>query len=207
MEIFDDRAQNWFDNYLHRQVGTLWSINMCQVKDLCNILFKKHNEGKTLYLIGNGGSASNCSHFMTDWAKGASSALKEIDQSQSFFKVISLTDNVSFITAIGNDFNYEEIFTRQLVNLVKPGDVLLGISVSGKSPNLVHAFNFAKQNGIYTVSIVGDSGRGLGINSLSDFGIVIKSKDYGIVEDCQSVILHSLSNFFIEYKINRTAAD
>ena len=90
-------------------------------------------------MFGNGGSAANASHFATDLGKGSS------DKVGKCFRVLSLNDNVSWMTALGNDYTYDEVFVRQLMNYGKPGDLVLTMSVSGNSPNLVKAIDWAKK--------------------------------------------------------------
>ena len=106
-------------------------------------------EDRQIFVFGNGGSAANASHFVTDLGKGAS------DKVGKRFRVLSLTDNVSWMTALGNDYSYEDVFVGQLQNYGKPGDIALSISVSGNSPNCVKALDWAKKNGLRTVALVG----------------------------------------------------
>jgi D-sedoheptulose 7-phosphate isomerase len=110
--------------------------------------------------------------------------------------VVSLTDNVSWMTALGNDYAYEEIFARQLMNYGRPGDIALGISVSGSSPNVVRALDWANRNGLHTVALVGGK-RGT-MADLARQTIVINDTHYGRVEDAQMGICHMLCYAFME---------
>jgi D-sedoheptulose 7-phosphate isomerase len=143
-----------------------------------------------IFAIGNGGSAANASHFATDLGKGAS------DKLQRRIRVQSLTDNVAWITALGNDYSYEDSFKRQLENFAREGDFLIAASVSGNSPNLVRAFEWANETGLETVAIVGAK-RGQ-LAEISKQVIVVDDTHYGRVEDVQMHILHMLCYAFME---------
>ena len=153
-------------------------------------LKEAHTEGRQIFVFGNGGSASNSSHFVTDLGKGSSDALGKR------FKVLSLNDNVSWMTAIGNDYAYEDIFVRQLENYGQAGDIALTMSVSGNSPNLVKAFEWAKENGLYTIALVG--GKRGKLAEIASETIVIDDTHYGRAEDCQMGIAHMLCYAFME---------
>ena len=141
-------------------------------------------------MFGNGGSASNASHFITDLGKGSS------DKLTKRFRCLSLNDNVSWMTALGNDYSYEEIYSRQLMNYGKPGDLVLVLSVSGSSPNLVRGVEWAKKNGLHTIALVG--GKRGKLAELADTVVVIDSTHYGRVEDAQMGICHMLCYAFME---------
>jgi len=149
------------------------------------------NEDRQSFVFGNGGSAANASHFATDLGKSAS------DKVGKPFRVLSLNDNVSWLTALGNDYAYEDVFVRQLHNYAKPGDIAMSISVSGNSPNCVKALAWAKTNGLQTIALVG-SKRGR-MAEIADQSIVISDTHYGRVEDAQMGICHLLCYAFIEH--------
>jgi D-sedoheptulose 7-phosphate isomerase len=109
---------------------------------------------------------------------------------------MSLNDNVSWMTALGNDYAYDQVFARQLMNFARPGDVVLVLSVSGNSPNCVKAAEWAKQNGVYVAALVG--GKRGRLAELADEAVVIRSEHYGRVEDAQMAICHMLCYAFIE---------
>ena len=141
-------------------------------------------------MFGNGGSAANCSHFATDLGKGSSDAIGIP------FKVLSLNDNVSWMTAIGNDYSYEDVFVRQLDNYAQRGDVALMMSVSGSSPNLVMAARFSKVKGLHTIALIG--GKRGKLTEIVDQCIVIEDTHYGRVEDCHMGIAHMICYAFME---------
>lgn len=141
--------QDWITDYINGQKAALNSIPVAAVEQLIQRFQKALREDRQIFVFGNGGSAANASHFVTDLGKGAS------DKVGRPFRCLSLNDNVSWITALGNDYTYEEIFARQLANYGRAGDIAMTMSVSGSSPNLVRAMEWAKQKGLHTIALVG----------------------------------------------------
>ena len=187
--------KEYLANYIESQQAALTSIPLDRVSDLIELFKKAWQEDTRIFVLGNGGSAANASHFVTDLGKSASDAMGKP------FRCLSLNDNVSWITAIGNDYSYEDVFLRQLNALAEPGDILFVMSVSGASPNVVAAVKWAKQNSIYTISLVG--GKRGSLADLSDFSIVIDSTHYGRVEDAHMGICHMICYAFIEGQVNK----
>lgn len=183
--------QQWIAEYIAAQQRALSTISAAQLAPLIETLREAHKNDRQIFAIGNGGSAANASHFAVDLGKGAS------DKLARRFRVLSLTDNTSWITAIGNDYSYDDIFLRQLQNYARRGDVVITASVSGNSPNLVKAFQWAKENGVKTIALVGAK-RGK-LADLADQAIVIGDTHYGRVEDVQMNILHMLCYAFWEH--------
>src|SRR5882762_5947821 len=138
------RMKTWIADYLKQQKAALDSIPVDAVGQILETLRAALKEDRQIFVFGNGGSAANASHFVTDLGKGAS------DKIGRRFRCLSLNDNVSWITALGNDYAYEEIFSRQLQNYGKPGDLVFVLSVSGGSPNLVCAVEWARKHGLRT---------------------------------------------------------
>jgi D-sedoheptulose 7-phosphate isomerase len=147
-------------------------------------------EDRQIFVFGNGGSAANASHFAVDLGKGAS------DKMAKRFRVLSLNDNTAWLTALGNDYAYEDVFAGQLQNYAKPGDIALGISVSGNSPNCVKALEWSRKNGLRTVALVGAK-RGR-MADVAEQVLVINDTHYGRVEDAQMGICHLLCYAFME---------
>jgi len=147
-------------------------------------------EDRQIFVFGNGGSAANASHFITDLGKGAS------DKIGKRFRCLSLNDNVSWITALGNDYSYDQVFVRQLTNYGRAGDIVLTMSVSGNSPNVVKALEWANENGLHTIALVGGK-RGRAADIAREV-ITIDSVHYGRVEDAQMGICHMLCYAFME---------
>src|SRR6187399_1540903 len=137
---------DWIAGYIGAQKAALDSIPVDQVARLIEHLKKAVAEDRQIFSFGNGGSASNSSHFATDLGKGSS------DKLDRRFRVVSLNDNISWITALGNDYTYEDVYVRQLMNYGRPGDLVMTLSVSGSSPNLVRAVLWANKNQLETIA-------------------------------------------------------
>jgi D-sedoheptulose 7-phosphate isomerase len=182
--------KDWIATYLREQKAALDSIPAGEVESLINILRKALQEDRQIFVCGNGGSAANASHFVTDLGKGSS------DKLNKRFRCLSINDNVSWITALANDYSYEEVYVRQLMNFGKSGDVVLAMSVSGNSPNLVRALEWSVRNGLTTIALVGRK-RGR-LAEIAQEVIVIDSEHYGRVEDAHMGICHMLCYAFME---------
>jgi D-sedoheptulose 7-phosphate isomerase len=180
----------WISDYIKAQKAAHDSIPVEAVAQLIEKLRAALRDGKSIYVFGNGGSAMNSSHLATDLGKGAS------DKVGKRFRILALNDNVSWMTALANDYSYEEIFIGQLKNYGQPGDIALGISVSGNSPNCMKALEWAKKNGLRTVALVGAK-RGR-MAEIAEQTIVINDTHYGRVEDAQMGICHMLCYAFME---------
>ena len=174
----------WMRSYVARQCNVLATLPMDSLGQLIEIIRETGEGGRNIFVIGNGGNAANASHFATDLGKGAS------DSGPRRFRVLSLSDNVSWLTALGNDYAYEDVFVRQLMNFAQPGDVLIASSVSGNSPNLVKASAWARANGLETIALVG--GKRGQLAEIAGHVIVVEDTHYGRVEDAQMTILHLL---------------
>lgn len=152
----------------------------------CADVYKKAwEQKKTIYVCGNGGSASTASHVACDLNKGA------VVEGIRRLRVVGLADNVAHFTALANDFDYTEVFVGQLKNWLEPGDVVIGISASGNSPNCVKAFEYAKEIGASTMGWLGFGGGKM--KELSDVAIHLPCNEYGPVEDGHLIINHILT--------------
>ncbi len=150
---------------------------------LNNRFIKCFNRGNKLIFCGNGGSAADCQHIVAEFVFKLSKLRRSLP-------AISLTSNNSIITAISNDIDYNIVFTRQLEGIAKPYDILIGISTSGNSQNIISSFEYAKQNDIYTVSVTGS--RKNKLLSLADASIVIPSQNTQIIQEIYLMIFHIL---------------
>ena len=165
-------------------------IDVDELQKLAEILMQAYRNNNRVFILGNGGSASTASHMACDLGKGT---LRNVyDTEEKRFQVISLTDNVPIMTALANDMSYDDMFVQQLRNYVQKGDVVIGITGSGNTPNVIKAFLYAKNAGAITVGILG-FGTGGSARDLVDHSIVIKSSSYGIVEDLHLAINHILT--------------
>src|SRR6266446_6373574 len=166
--------KQWIGDYIRAQKAAHDSIPAEAVSQLIDTLWEALRNNRQIFVFGNGGSAANASHFATDLGKGAS------DKTGKRFRVLSLNDNVSWMTALGNDYAYKDVYVRQLMNYARPGDAVLVLSVSGNSPNLVKAVQWAKDHGVFCAALVG--GKRGRLADLADEAIVIASEHYGRVE-------------------------
>lgn len=182
--------KQWIVNYIGAQKAAHDSIPVDAVATLIEKVRTVLKEDRQVFVFGNGGSAANSSHFATDLGKGAS------DKLGKRFRVLSLTDNVAWMTALGNDYSYEDVFVGQLKNYGRAGDLVLSMSVSGNSPNCVKALEWAKQNGLHTVALVG--GKRGRMAEIAEQAIVINDTHYGRVEDAHMGICHILCYAFME---------
>lgn len=176
--------------YLEYLNSVLKGIDTAEIGRFIQTLLDARERGATIYFIGNGGSAATASHFANDLAIGTNSYDKP-------FRVISLTDNQAVITALGNDLGHEEIFVRQLRVLGVAGDVVVGISASGNSPNLVRTFEYAESAGIKTVALTAfDGGK---MKQMADECIHVPTapKEYGPAEDAHMVLDHLVGAYLM----------
>ena len=180
----------WINDYLKAQKAALDSIPADAVARLIQTFARALKEDRQIFVFGNGGSAMNSSHFATDLGKGSS------DKVGRRFRVISLNDNVSWMTALGNDYAYDQIFVRQLENYGRSGDLVFALSVSGNSPNVVKALEWANAKGLHTIVLVG--GKRGRMAEIARDAVVIDSTHYGRVEDAQMAICHLICYAFME---------
>ena len=187
---FTTDAAAFAEAYLTYVQTVLRRIDTAEVGRFIATLLEARARGATIFFAGNGGSAATASHFANDVAIGNN------DYKQPF-RAISLADNMPMITAISNDVGYEEIFVRQLRVLGKKGDVLVGISASGNSPNLLRAFDYARSAGIKAVAITAfDGGK---LKTMADEGIHVPTepKEYGPAEDAHMVLDHLVGAYLM----------
>lgn len=152
------------------------------IEEIADIIFDAYKKDKQIFIMGNGGSASTASHFARDLSIGTAVAGK------TRLKANSLTDNIALITALANDTGYSSIFTEQLVGRLSEGDVVVGISASGNSPNVLKAIEFAQKEGAITIGLIGFGGGRL--KELAHKCIILSSQDYRTVEDAHLCLAH-----------------
>jgi len=187
-------VKEYYSRYLNFISNLCSTIDLDEIDKVIDIFLQARKEEKTIFFIGNGGSAATCSHFSEDLSLGTYS--KEIKP----FKTISLTDNTPYITALGNDIGYDNAFIGQLRCLLSKGDVVVGISGSGNSPNLIKALEYANSKGATTIGILGFDGGEM--KELCKHNLVVKTKKgmYGPVEDMHLIIVHIICTYLM-YKI------
>jgi D-sedoheptulose 7-phosphate isomerase len=175
-------------DYLDRLGRSLEAVSREDIAELGEILYRAYHSGASVFIVGNGGSASTASHMAADLAKNT------IGPHMRRFRVMSLNDNVSLVTALANDEGYENVFREQLVNLIQPSDILIAISASGNSPNVLNAIEYATSCHAQTIGLLGfDGGGALG---LVDKAVLVRSTDYGVIEDAHLVLNHILVEHF-----------
>lgn len=178
--------------YLEHLQAVLQRIDTAEIGTFIRTVLDARERGATIFFIGNGGSASTASHFANDLSIGTNDYAKP-------FRALSLADNVSIITAVGNDFGYDDVFVRQLQVLGRPGDVLVAISASGNSPNLLKAFDHARGAGIRTVALTAfDGGK---LKAMADQGIHVPTglKEYGPAEDAHMILDHLVGAYLMRF--------
>jgi D-sedoheptulose 7-phosphate isomerase len=175
-------------SYVAHLCDVLWRLDWEAIAAFADALLQARERGARIFFLGNGGSAATASHFANDIAIGSQSGERP-------FRAISLTDNVAVLSAIANDFGYDEIFVHQLRTLMSPGDVVVGISASGNSANVVKAIEWANLNGGVTVALTGfDGGQVRGIARLA-VHVATEGGEYGPVEDAHMVLDHLVAGF------------
>ena len=177
-------AIDGMDEHIKRTVELLEKTDLDAVSALVDKLYEAYREGSRVFICGNGGSAATASQFSEDLAK---STIKD-HTVQKRLRVSSLTDSVPFISALGNDWGYDTIFREQLVTNAEEGDVLIAISGSGNSPNVVSAVQWAAENGFFTAGFSGFNGGKL--KGMVDLSVHSPVLDMEIAENTHMVVVH-----------------
>ena len=177
----------FFKDYIHSLFDTIKKTELNKLQEVAFLIEKKIKLKKNIFLCGNGGSASIVNHYIADYFKLLRSDTK---LKPRFYSLVS---NMELITAISNDMKFEDIFSYQLETLAKSGDLLILISSSGNSKNLINAVKFAKKIKMKTVSFVGFNG-GI-LKKKSDISIHTKINNYGITEDASHIFMHTITQF------------
>lgn len=183
-------SKEHFTDYFDRLTDAIKHIDIESLENIVNILLKAREEGKTTYIFGNGGSAANASHIAGDFLKGISYGLEKR------FRVHCLNDNMAATTAITNDLTYDEVFVEQLKTFLNPGDVVIGISGSGNSENVLKAMEWAGRNKAHTVGVVGYKGGKL-INMV-ETAVLAPITDMEITEDIHIIVFHAIKQHIIK---------
>ena len=180
------------DPYLARLKTEIDRISREELRRWADLVYGAWQKGKFLFIIGNGGSGTTASHMAEDLGKSTlrSSDLK--DESKKRLKVLSLTDNAGWIMAVGNDVAYDQIFVQQLMNYGSEGDVLLAISGSGNSPNILSAVDWANRHGLVTFGLTGYNGGKL--KEQAKHGLHVALDDMGMVESIHLCLFHWVLN-------------
>ena len=166
------------------------TIDLAKVSQAIEWFKDARRDGKHIFVCGNGGSASTASHFACDIVKGASF------NRESRFRIMALTDQLPTLTAYANDVSYECVFVEQLKNFANPGDLFMGISGSGNSPNVLRAIEYANQAGCRTLALTGRDGGRLG--PLAQLNIQVPVPHMGRIEDAHMIVCHMIGYYFMD---------
>jgi D-sedoheptulose 7-phosphate isomerase len=171
-------------NYISTLHHTIDQLPQDLIAEVIKILQRARMRGNQVFIMGNGGSASTATHFVCDLAKNTRTA--ELPH----YRAIGLTDNMAIFSAYANDEGYENVFAKQLANLIQPGDIVIGISASGNSQNVLNAIQEAKRDSVTTVAFTGFDGGRLG--QMVDVNIHVKSNIIEHVEDIHLMLEHMI---------------
>ncbi len=180
----------FLENYRQDLCDILGKIDLAKVRQAIDWMTHARQQGRTIYTCGNGGSASTASHFVCDLLKGASY------QQAKRWRAISLVDQMPTISAYSNDVSYEAIFVEQLKNFAAAGDVVMAISGSGHSPNVVAAVEYARSVGCRTIGLTGRDGGKLG--RTVDLNLLVPVQHMGLIEDVHLAICHMIAYHIME---------
>src|SRR5437764_7196198 len=178
--------------YLGGMKAVLDALPLDGVDTMIAYLSDAYQHGKQVFVAGNGGSAATASHMACDLGKTVLGQAG--DRQDRRFKVIALTDNVPLITAWANDVGYDAIFAEQLRNLANPGDVLIVLTGSGNSPNIVQAVSAARELRVTTIGLLGFDGGS--VKTLLDHAVLVDSRSYRYIEDAHTVLNHLITAYF-----------
>src|SRR6266404_5318367 len=187
-------ASEFAKDYISGLKQVLDHIPLQPIDGIVQAIEQARDEQKQVFVIGNGGSAATASHMMNDLCKGTLG--HKGDAPWPRMRVIALTDNVSLMTAWANDTDYNHVFSEPLKNLAQRGDVLVAISASGNSPNIIAAVEAAKQIGVKVIGLTGFGGGKLA--KMADISFVVPSDGYGPVEDVHMILDHIITGYLYE---------
>ena len=175
-------------NYLGDLKELINTIDINEITEFIKELENTYKNGKTIFIMGNGGSAATASHFVCDINKGVSLKL------QKKFKVLCLNDNIPIILAYSNDISYDSVFIEQLKNFIMNDDLVIGISGSGSSKNVLNAIEYSNKVGARTFGIIGcDGGK---LKDIAQKSFIVRSFDMQKIEDCHMILTHLIMQYF-----------
>jgi D-sedoheptulose 7-phosphate isomerase len=181
-----------FKGYLEALHDVMNAVDPAEVDRLARAIQDAYDAERFVFIIGNGGSGANASHLCEDLGKGT---LRDLE-TQKRLKVLSLTDNTPYILAWGNDAGFDRVFVEQLKNLGSPGDLVIAISGSGNSPNVLRAVEYANRVGMETFAVTGyDGGR---LRAIAHDALWVRSDNMGIVEAVHGVVFHYLTEALMQ---------
>jgi len=187
-------AGSYFEAYALNSARAGSSVDPAALDEAAAILVAAYSLGATVFACGNGGSAAIANHLQCDHLKGIRTATDLVP------RVVSLSSSIELITAIANDLAYEDIFAYQLQSQSAPGDVLIAISSSGSSPNILRALTWARDHDLHTIALTGFSGGGA--MDTAEVAIHVNGANYGVVEDLHQAIMHALAQYIRQSRID-----
>lgn len=190
-------AGSYFDGYADEMARAAKTIEAAAFDRTAAILTEAYARGARMFSCGNGGSASIANHMQCDHVKGIR------NQTDLAPQVLSLSSNMELVTAIANDLGYENVFVYQLQSQARPGDVLIAVSSSGQSPNIVHALTWARDHGLRTIAITGFGGGQA--RTVAEVVIHVDSTNYGVVEDLHQSVMHALAQYIRQSRMTADA--
>lgn len=173
--------------YFDKVRKVMEEVSADDVAEVVRVLGEAYDKGQTVFLCGNGGSASTASHWACDLGKGT------VAEGKPRFRVLSIGDHQALLTAYANDCGYDTVFAEPIRSWARPGDVVILITASGNSPNVLAAAHAAREMGCTTIGLIGFGGGKLA--KLVDHQITVKSREYGPVEDLHMILDHLISGF------------
>jgi D-sedoheptulose 7-phosphate isomerase len=180
------------DAYLQRLNEEVRRIDQTAMQRWADLIFQAWQNGRFVFIFGNGGSGTTASHMAEDLGKSTLHERDLRDESKKRLKVLSLTDNAGWLMAVGNDLAYDQIFVQQLMNYGSAGDVVIAISGSGNSPNVLNAVDWANRHGLTTFGLTGYSGGKL--KQMQSDGLHVQLNDMGMVESIHLCLFHWVLN-------------
>lgn len=184
---------NAMENYFSELKSVIDNLDRNEIETFINVMLNARNNGKNIYIMGNGGSGATASHFCCDFNKGMSYT------KDKKFKMICLNDNVSTMLAYSNDVGYDFVFVEQLKNFVKEGDIVIGISGSGNSKNVLNAIDYANKKGAITIGLTGYNGGVL--KQITKYSVNANVDNMQITEDIHMMICHMIYDILINQDI------
>jgi D-sedoheptulose 7-phosphate isomerase/D-glycero-D-manno-heptose 1,7-bisphosphate phosphatase len=189
-----EEAASYCSAYFEEAARAARTIDWLEVERASAMLAAAYTRGNHVYSCGNGGSAAIANHLQCDHVKGVRTGTDLTP------RVVSLSSNVELLTAISNDIGYEDVFSYQLQSQAKPGDVLIAISSSGRSPNIVRALSWARENGLRSIALTGFGGGNA--RAIAEVAIHVDCTNYGVVEDLHQAAMHAMAQYIRQSRMS-----
>lgn len=176
------------NTYLEQEIAVLRALDIEAINAALNLLLEAFEGGNTVFVFGNGGSSATASHYQNDFNKGVS------EHTEKKFNFQCLNDNMATVMAVANDIGFDEVFRFQLIGHMNPGDIVMAISGSGNSKNMINAVEYAKEQGAKVIGLTGfDGGR---LKELSDISLHAPVNSMQITEDIHMIFDHLMMSIF-----------